>query len=95
LNKTPKIATEYYALAANYEPGDQGLKAYAKDLLLDKLFGAENDLIVPTAGVWEKNGSGQFPIAAREVFSETDGIQHGNFFSKPAVNEQLLAWLRP
>jgi hypothetical protein len=95
LNRTPKVDSQYFALASNYEPPEAGLKEYAKDLLLDKLFGADNDLIVPTNGVWEKNGAGQFPIETRQVFSGREGVQHGGFFRHAGVNQKLLEWLSP
>jgi hypothetical protein len=93
LNAGPKLATHYSALASNFEPKDGGLKDYVKDILLDGIFRTDNDLVVPTAGVWDYNGSGQFPIAKHHVFSETDGIQHGGFFSNPLAREKILHWL--
>src|SRR5690606_11991236 len=63
LNAAPRSNTRYYALAADYEPAsDSGLAIYARDTLHDLLFRAENDLIVPTSGVWDANGSEHFPI---------------------------------
>ena len=93
LNQTPRVGTRYFALASNYEPSDTGLIAYAKDVLLDKIFAADNDLIVPTAGVWDHNGSGQFPIAQRHIFAAGAGVAHSGFFGDATARERILGWL--
>jgi hypothetical protein len=50
--------------------------------------------VVPTDGVWQKNGAGGFPIADNVVFDKSQGIAHTGFFGKPAVARQLLEWLQ-
>jgi hypothetical protein len=84
---------KYFALASNFEPADPGLKAYAHDSLMDAVFEAENDLVVPTAGVYEKNGSGFFPIDERHVFSADAGIAHTGFFADRLARKKILDWL--
>ncbi len=94
MNRGQKDRKEYFALASNFEPTDPGLKAFAEDRLLDAVFdAAENDLVVPTAGVYEKNGSGFFPITDRQVFSAEAGIAHTAFFASASAREKILDWL--
>jgi pimeloyl-ACP methyl ester carboxylesterase len=93
LNKGPQGDTAYYAFAANYEPIDRSLTAQARDFLMDRIFGIENDLIVPTAGVYDENGSGWFPISRKHVFGPHSGVQHSNFFTSPQFDRRLQSWL--
>ena len=93
LNSGERNGTRYFALGANFEPTQPGFKQYVKDRLMDKIFGVENDLVVPTSGVWDENGSGRFPIEDRHVFTVSDGVQHSNFFSNDAAARKLLEWL--
>jgi hypothetical protein len=93
LNVGPTNSTRYFALAADYEPAQPGLKTYARDILMDKIFGDENDLVVPTEGVFSDNGSEHFPIEDRHVFDRDAGIQHSNFFSNSAAMSKMLEWL--
>jgi pimeloyl-ACP methyl ester carboxylesterase len=95
LNRGDRDAKRYFALTSHYEPTVPGWKAWATDRLLDKIFQAENDLVVPTLGVYDKNGSGFFPIEDRDriTFGEGDGIAHTRFFGEPRVRERILGWL--
>jgi len=94
LNASPKSSAQYYALAADFEPpADSSLKLFAKDLLFDRIFGRENDLVVPTSGVWEVEGSPNFPIAERHVFDAAAGIAHSGFARNPRAIELLKGWL--
>ncbi|RZL08221.1 MAG: hypothetical protein EOP40_13810 [Rubrivivax sp.] len=89
----------YFALAADYEPTDRGLRsliAASADHLADKVFGdASNDLVVPTDGVWGENGAPGFPLPPDRVlsFGREQGVMHTDFFRQPAVADKLLAWL--
>jgi hypothetical protein len=85
--------TAYYALGADFTPSQLGFREWVKDKLMDGVFGAENDLVVPTASVYEANGSGFFPIEERHVFPADAAISHTGFFQHPAAQEKLLAWL--
>jgi hypothetical protein len=81
-----------HAVAADYEPADPGLAAWAKDGIMDRIFGrAGNDLVVPTLGVYDGNGSGCFPIAEPLVLAE--GVHHNGFFASAAARDKLLEWL--
>ena len=90
----PPGETAYYALGADFTPREPGFRAWAKDRLMDAVFEkAENDLVVPTAGVYDANGSGSFPIDERRVFPASAGVSHVSFFQDPAAQEALLDWL--
>lgn len=93
LNTGPKDQKQYYALGSNFEPTDPGLKAYAKNRLMDAIFEAENDLVVPTDGVYDRNGSDLFPIDNRHVFSTAAGIHHTGFFGDASARAKILEWL--
>lgn len=88
------VDTQYFALASNYTPRHPTLTRLAADRLVDKVFhGAQNDMVVPTLGVFEGNGSPYFPIAAQVTFDASDGIPHTGFFEYPRTTEQLTEWL--
>jgi hypothetical protein len=94
LNRQTAGSSRYRALAANWEPTDPGLKQFLGNRVLDAVFQkAQNDLVVPTLGVSEANGSGLFPITDPHVFGPADGVSHVNFFSHPVTQEKLLEWL--
>jgi hypothetical protein len=60
---------------------------------MDKIFKTKNDLVVPTDGVYDTNGSACFPIADRRAFGRGDGIAHTSFFSHADVQRQIMEWL--
>ena len=94
LNAGNKSAATYFALAANFEPKEPGLKEWATDHLLDKIFQKqENDLVVPTRGVAEVVGSGKFPIERSIVFPGEKGVKHTRFFEEAETQKLLLEWL--
>ncbi len=91
----PSNAAEYFAMSSNFDPRPDtpGLNALFRNWTADKVFGADNDLVVPTDGVFAANGSARFPIAATRVFRGADAVAHTEFFARPAAHEQLLTWL--
>jgi pimeloyl-ACP methyl ester carboxylesterase len=99
LNGGPKVATEYYALAANYEPTNPGLKALvagAKDAAVDAVFGGKpNDLVVPTVGVYRGEADANFPIPTDNLFEfpADRGISHSTYWAEPETSERFLSWL--
>jgi pimeloyl-ACP methyl ester carboxylesterase len=95
LNRSSSVKARYRALAANYEPGrDAPLSRFARDHLTDLVFaGAENDLVVPTQGVFAVNGGSGFPIADPVVFPSRDGVEHGGFWSRPRAIQAFDDWL--
>ena len=89
-----RMDTQYFALASNYTPLHPTLARLAADRLVDKVFkGVGNDMVVPTLGVFEENGSPYFPITAQVTFDASDGIPHTGFFQYPRTTEQLTKWL--
>lgn len=93
LNRGPKLDTGYYALASDFEPTAPGWKDYVADRVMDRIFGAANDLVVPTAGVHEANGSGCFPITQHHCFPAAEGVAHTSFFSHSGAASRILDWL--
>jgi hypothetical protein len=91
--------SNYYAIAADYSPTDQNLKRFLTgtvDAVADRVFeNNANDLVVPTAGVFEKNGAAGFPVEAARVFKfpAEDGVMHTQYFSSAKTCENLLDWL--
>ncbi|MFT5468838.1 MAG: pimeloyl-ACP methyl ester carboxylesterase [Verrucomicrobiales bacterium] len=95
--------TEFYAIAANFEPDRESkelgafVKSVAIDQTVDSVFGEqENDLVVPYRGVYEHNGSPNFPIPEERIlrFGKDDGVHHGSFFPQGLTGEHLTAWLK-
>lgn len=92
-------AGEYFAIAANFEPTDKGLRLLVTggaNAVVDQIFGdADNDLVVPTEGVYETNGHVRFPVPAanRIVLDRNQGTMHTTVFEHPQVSRRLLAWL--
>lgn len=78
-------------MACNFEPTD-GLGAF-KDGVMDKVFGHDNDLVVPTAGVWDQNGCPLFPIDDRLVLPGDKGIHHSGYFGNEEVRRKIGEWL--
>jgi hypothetical protein len=100
LNAVGLPGAEYYAVAANYEPQDPGLKALvsgAVDAVVDRAFqGEENDLLVPELGVYEANGSRSFPIGSnrRLRLPGSAGVMHTGLFGQAQVAQKLGEWLQ-
>jgi len=94
LNEGPAGEAAYFALTANFEPASAGLRAFLRDRLMDRVFrDVPNDLVVPTGGVWETNGSGCFPIDDRHEFATADAVHHSGFFAHRQARERILGWL--
>ena len=54
---------------------------------------AENDLVVPTAGVYEANGSALFPIENRHMFAAADAVPHTRYFANDVARTKISEWL--
>ncbi len=93
LNTGVRDGKRYFALASDYEPTDPGLASFAKDRLMDAIFDAPNDLVVPTLSVTEQNGSGFFPIDDHLAFGHADGIMHSGYFANQTARTKILEWL--
>lgn len=90
----------YYAIAADFEPTDEGLKAMVTgrvaDAVLDAVFeDSANDLVVPLQGAFGANGSAAFPIADARVLQlpANAGVTHTTLFTHPDTSAKLLEWL--
>lgn len=94
LNAAPSSSTEYFAIAADFEPPPgSGFTTYAKNLVHDLIFGTANDMVVPTAGVWNVEHSANFPITERHVFHGDDGVAHSGLARHPVAIERIRSWL--
>jgi hypothetical protein len=95
LNGGPKGSSRYYAIGSAFSPSDAALADWAKKRLMDTIFKEDNDMVVPTAGVYDGNGSGCFPIVANDrlLFGTNDGVWHCNYFAQPRVHDKLKSWL--
>jgi hypothetical protein len=100
LNRSGNRDAEYFAIAANYEPIDEGLRSIisrSANALMDTVFeDAENDLVVPERGVYDKNGSECFPIATDRCLRlpASAGVLHTTMFGNADVQRRLSEWLR-
>jgi pimeloyl-ACP methyl ester carboxylesterase len=100
LNHGPASGDGYYAIAADFEPSDEGLKAMVTgrvvDAVLDAVFEENaNDLVVPLRGAFGANGSAAFPIADARVLQlpANAGVTHTTLFTHPDTSAKLLEWL--
>ncbi len=94
LNRRRPLRGVYHALGSDYEPTEPGLRAFLRDAATDRVFGnAPNDLLVPTAGVWQADGASGFPIDRHVLFGAADGIAHTGYFAHSAARAQMLEWL--
>ncbi len=92
LNGRPAPDAVLRAIAADYEPPRGApLARVARDGATDLVFkSADNDLVVPTAGCWDVDGSAGFPIDERLVLDATASVDHNSFFRQPEVSAELL-----
>jgi hypothetical protein len=97
LNSGPAGPEAYFALASNYEPPAGSGLAALRDAITDKVFqGKQNDLIVPTEGVYQLGAaatSGRFPVATMRRFEQSAAVDHSAFFRNPDGAAQIHAWL--
>ena len=93
LNQGKRDDKKYFSISSTFEPQQNpGFKAYFANRLMDKIFKAENDLVVPTASGYETNGSDFFPIDDRYLFSKGD-VHHCNYFAQQETRDKVLEWL--
>ena len=96
INALPPIPnTHYYALAADFNPTQHGLKKILKrwwDRAADRIFDEENDGIVPTKGIHTTGAqSAGFPI--KEYYAKTGNTHHLSYFSNKDMREHARDWL--
>jgi hypothetical protein len=86
----------YFGITADFEPSGTPLSALTLgDAAMDRIFQqSENDLVVPTAGVYEGGGP-SFPIVADDLLSlpASAGVIHTSYFSNKDVQARIRQWL--
>lgn len=95
LNQGAPASTNYFGMAADYEPTG-GMKDLVADGVIDRVFlDAANDLVVPTVGVYSGSADPAFPIPQERllVFPPEKGIAHNRYFSQPETCQSLVEWL--
>ena len=85
-----QIQTHYYAMGSNFEPSQPGFGQF-KDGIIDKIFGIDNDGIVPTEGVAGGNGSSMFPVVDSHVFHGE--VDHSGYFRNKEAVKIMRDWL--
>ena len=100
LNAGTPAGDGYYAIAADYEPTFEGLRALIAgtlaDGVLDRVFeDVGNDLVVPEPGVYSANGCGAFPIPESRLLRVpgTAGVLHTTIFLHEAAGRKMVEWL--
>jgi hypothetical protein len=83
------------AVASDYEPPRGApLARVARDGATDLVFAAaDNDLVVPTRGCWDVDGTAGFPVDDRLVFDSAQAVDHNSFFGQAELSQKLLDWL--
>lgn len=93
------FATSYYTVSTNYEPGAPTAGAISAavltvlDRLTDRLYGEDNDLVVPTASM-DHFAPGTHALATQRLPTGS-GAYHITYFAQAEVREALLRWLMP
>ena len=93
---TAPVEAEEFAVAADYSPsgGWRAVVRQGTNLLADRVFGGTpNDLVVPTAGVYEGSDAIDIPPDHRLVLATNRAVYHGSFFNQPDVLRTVTAWL--
>ena len=91
----PACVSRYRAVAADYEPpSGSPLWRVTRDLGTDLVFGAaDNDLVVPTDGVFTVPGGAGFTIAEPLLFDAPAGVEHTGYWDREPFGRSLLGWL--
>jgi hypothetical protein len=99
MNHRPVKSESYYAVTADYEPPPGNFKESitkkAGNAVVDAIFEQPNDLVVPTAGVYNLELGPAFPIPSNRLlqFSRESGVMHTTYFAQPGTRAQLSTWL--
>lgn len=93
LNADPRPAgTEVFAATTDFKPGEgTALPLRALDALVDLLFDAPNDLVVPTEGVYRADK--YIVDNPLHVVGGPPFIAHSGFFGHALVRERIVGWL--
>lgn len=82
--------TRYFAVTSDFEPGD-GVALAVLDRIADRLHGAANDMVVPTASMTDLGSARR--IEATTVLPAASGTYHTIYFASPTVKAALGSWL--
>ena len=100
INGAAKPPTVYHSIGASFTPSDPGMIAQlckrVGDKLVDRLFGEDNDGVVPAEGTFSTGGATSpfSPLPEhRQVYSLEDRMNHCNYFEHDVVRRQIGAWL--
>ena len=74
-------------------PAEPGLRHFVRSRALDALLKGGNDFVVPSDGVFAKNGSPFFPVASPLLLEGDHAVAHTKYFAEPRVRDQILTWL--
>jgi hypothetical protein len=88
LNTVPvDPATRVAAITSDFDSAGGKLPLRALDFMADRLFGTQNDLVVPTAGVYE---AGSYRVDDRlDLSGKAPSIAHSAFLGDPRVHGWL------
>lgn len=85
---------DYFAVTSDYAPETAAMikrfRGPVADKLIDLVFKAKNDMVVPTEGSYTSPGDPptlKLPQGQRVVYSK--GVHHGNYFDTPRVAERI------
>ncbi|WP_157018325.1 DUF7379 domain-containing protein [Cryptosporangium arvum] len=78
------------AVTSDFTPADGDLRLKALNAIVDPFFGAGNDLVVPTRGVYE---AGEYRIADPFVVPAPSTVAHTAFFADARVRATIGEWL--
>lgn len=100
LNAATQPPTVYHSIGASFTPADPGMIAQlckrVGDKLVDRIFGEDNDGVVPAEGTFSTGGAAS-PFNPspehRRVYSLDDRMNHCNYFAQEVVRRQIGAWL--
>ena len=97
---TDANGAEYFAIGADYEPKNDGLKALLRgkvaDAVLDRVFqDVPNDLVVPEPGVFGVDDCPTFPVHDDRLLriAGGEGVIHTTLFGYAKSGEKMLEWL--
>lgn len=100
LDSAIPASRRYFALTSNFVPtADASLTIKAADKVIDAVFRpADNDLVVPTDGVYQfgqnLGGFGSAPGSRLHVFAPPAAAPiHTRFFYEPVTRQKILEWL--
>ena len=91
---------QYFAITADFEPERIGWKLWkvitefgtrGKDMAVDRIFPAENDLVVDTAHMTHLDNDRQ--VVDSLPFGTQSAVHHCNYFRQPQTLSQIRTWL--